>query len=243
MDMTQVAFLHVGQDIIYPTLLVQSIRAHNPQATILQCSDLDTPQVDGTDAVQRLEGDVVNLMTFRLSCFSRLKVETPTIFLDTDMLCLQKLDLFRILHDNDIAVCRRQLGAKHLFRTYINLESISGSINLTEYTGKRLEEIWPYLACATVTKSSNFWTECLQNLLQLDPKFHLWFGDQEAIRNVVGSKKYKTTLLPEIVYACLPEAQPLYGKQVKLLHFKGPARKKVMIDHAMKMGLLPKAAC
>jgi hypothetical protein len=230
---TQVAFLHVGQDIICPTILVRSIRAHNPDAMILQCSDSSSPQVEGTNAVQRFEGDVANLMKFRTSCFSRLQIDAPTIFLDTDMLCLQRLDPPAILHDNDIAVCRRQFDTKGLIE--INLKNMS----LAEYSGKTLGQVWPYLGCATVTKGNNFWIECLQNLLQLHPKFHFWYGDQEAIRNVVASNKYKTALLPESIYACLPEAQPLYGNAVKLLHFKGPGRMKMMIDHAKKIRLLP----
>ena len=232
MDGMQVAFLHVGHDLVCPTILVRSLRAHNSSATILQCSDSSTPQIGGIDEVQRFKGDVANLMTFRLSCFSRLQIDAPTIFLDTDMICLQSLDLPEILHDNDVAVCRRQFDTKRLIEINLN------EMKLTEYSGKTLGQVYPYLACATVARSSDFWTDCLQNLLQLDPKFHFWYGDQEAIRNVVASKKYKTTMLPESIYACLPEVQPLYGNVVKLLHFKGPDRMKMMIDQAKKMGFL-----
>ena len=233
--MTQIVFLHVGQDYIYPTLLVRSIRSHHPRARITQCSDLHTPQVEGTDAVQRLDEDVANLMTFRLSCFSQLKIEAPTIFLDTDMLCLKCLDLPGILRDNDIAVCHRQFEIKQFVN--INFKRM----NLCEYTGKTFGQAWPYLACATITKSTDFWVDCLQNLLQLHPKFHLWLGDQEAIRNVVASNKYKTGLLPESIYACLPEVRSLYGQQVKLLHFKNAKRKEIMVDQAKKMGFVNKA--
>ena len=150
-------------------------------------------------------------MTFRLSCFSRIQIDAPTIFLDTDILCVQKVDLPQILHDNDIAVCHRQFDTKSL------IKADSKRMKLPEYAGRTMGQVYPYIACATVTKSNDFWITCLKNLLELDPKFHVWYGDQEAIRNVVASNKYKTALLPESIYACLPEMQPLYRKQVKLL--------------------------
>ena len=228
----QFTFLHVGHDVVCPSLLVRSIRAFHSDATILQCSDLSAPQIEGTDAVHRIEGDIANLMTFRLTCFSKLKIGAPTIFLDTDMLCLQKLDLAAILQDNDIAVLYREFEKK----IFVNV-GYKG-ISLTEYSGRTVGQVWPYLACTTITKSPDFWNDCLQNLLQLHPKFHHWYGDQEVIRNVVGRNKHKTTSLPESIYACLPEAHPQYGDAVKLLHFKGRRRKPAMIDQAKKMGLL-----
>ena len=233
MDGMQVAFFHVGHDLVCPTLLVRSIRKHHSDAMILQCSDFSAPQIEGTDAVHRIEGDVANLMTFRLTCFSRLQIDAPTIFLDTDMLCLQKLDFSAILQDNDIAVCHRQFSTKSFFNI------ASESFPLPEYADKTLGQAWPYIPCATVTRSSDLWNDCLQNLLQLHPKFHRWYGDQEAIRNVVTSKKYKMAILLESIYACLPEVQPFYGNDVKLLHFKGPDRKSMIIDYAKRTGLLP----
>ena len=49
MPRSQFAFLHVGNDISLPTLLVRSIRATNKNAVIYQCSDTGSPAAAGID--------------------------------------------------------------------------------------------------------------------------------------------------------------------------------------------------
>ncbi len=112
-------------------------------------------------------------------------------------------------------------------------------MDLAEYEGKTLGEVYPIIACFTVTRSPRFWQECLANLMQLDGKFHYWYGDQEAMRNVVRTDRFKVRYLPESKVACLPE----YADPANLplgLHFKGPARKEWMIP-AFNQLLLSKA--
>jgi len=113
-------------------------------------------------------------------------------------------------------------------------------MSLHEYSGMRVGAVYPYIACATISGRREFWSDCLDNLLRLDPKFHSWYGDQEAIRNVIRSGKYRISTLPESVYGCLPE----YEKRVpppKIIHFKGSGRKSLMIARASQLGLCPTA--
>lgn len=223
--MMQAVFLHIGQDTTLPSILVRSIRAHNPQARILQCTDRSSPAVEGVDLVHRLDDDASKLMTFRLRCFSEVPIDRPSLFLDTDMFCARGIDLAAILRDADIAVCVREWDAQ--FNIHF------GDMDLRQYEGRTVSQVYPYLACATITRSNAFWADCLADLLRLDPKFHQWFGDQEAIRNVVRQGRYRFAKMRESVYACLPGGGT---SGAVMYHFKGAARKKMMIEFARRAG-------
>src|SRR5262245_32213390 len=86
------AFLHVGAAVALPRLLVRSIRALHPHAEIVQCTDEETPAIEGVDDVRRLDGAVGGLMTFRLASFAALARRGATMYMDTDMLCIRPLD-------------------------------------------------------------------------------------------------------------------------------------------------------
>jgi len=228
------AFLYVGVDTTAPSILVRSIRAHNPEARIIQCSDRDSPEIAGVDRVFRLNkhGPKLLMMTFRLQCFAQLDIAEPTLFLDADMMCLASLDPAGILRDNDVAVCERE------FETMLAFNLKFMDLDFGEYAGKVLGEIYPYVACATITKSGSFWSDALELLLGMHPKFHSWYGDQEAIRDLVKGGKYRVTFLPESIYARLPDQPVRVGTKSKIYHFKGSARKRVMVDLARKAGYL-----
>ena len=55
-------------------------------------------------------------------------------------------------------------------------------MDLSEYFNMKIIDVYPILACFTITKSNVFWIKCFENLLQIDQKFHKWYGDQEAIK-------------------------------------------------------------
>jgi hypothetical protein len=231
----RVAFLHVGQDTILPRIMVHSIRQFNPDARITQCTDRATPEVAGVDEVVRLDGDTNRLMTFRLRSFAGLPVNEPTLFLDTDMVCTDRIDAAGELREHDVAVCVRE------FNKDMPLDPRAMNLDLREYEGRTLDEVYPYLACAVIAKSPEFWSLCLDNLMGLPDKFHLWFGDQEAMRNVIATAGWSVGRLRESLYACLPDAINDPAHRPKLLHFKGPMRKQWMIDGAREAGWLDDA--
>jgi len=219
------AFLHVGDDVTLPAILVKSIRRFHPAATIAQCTDKSSPAVAGVDEVSRLEGDSDKLMTFRLASFAALQAGAPTLFLDTDMIVLAKLDFSAMLDRHDVAVCRRQ------FDLNVEMSPRLRNLEFSEHAGRTLGEVYPYLACTTLTRDNAFWLACLAELERLDAKLHVWYGDQQAIREVVNSGRFRVRLLPESVYACLPN-RPQKSSAPRILHFKGPALKQAMIDAA-----------
>jgi lipopolysaccharide biosynthesis glycosyltransferase len=73
--------------------LVKSIRKYFQNSCIYQCTDLTSKEIDGVDKVFRYDGDIKNLMTFRLEIFSLLNIQEKAIYLDTDMLVINKFDI------------------------------------------------------------------------------------------------------------------------------------------------------
>jgi len=226
--MPTIAFMHTGDQIELPTLMVRSFRAHNPTFRIVQVADPESPAIEGVDEVVRSPMQDKNIMLFRMRCFAGLPTDDPTWFLDTDMLCNRPLQLEE--PDTGVAVCLREFGKNMMFNTRF------GGMDMSEYEGRTLGSIYPYVGCATYLNSSRFWSDCLANMEALDPKFYNWYGDQEAIRNIVESGRYKVSMLRERLYACLPE-HAAQTADPYIFHYKGQ-RKGEMLKRAAADGLL-----
>jgi hypothetical protein len=226
--MPTIAFMHTGDQIQLPTLMVRSFRRHNPDFRIVQVADPHSPAIAGVDEVARRAMTDRNIMLFRMRCFAALAVEGPTWFLDTDMLCNRPLRLEE--PDTGVAVCLREFGKDAIFNHRF------GGMDMDEYAGRTLGSIYPYVGCATYLNGSDFWADCLRDMEGLDPKFFNWYGDQEAIRNVVESGRRVVGRLRESLYACLPEhAAP--SADPYIFHYKGQ-RKPLMLQRAAADGLL-----
>jgi len=91
----------------------------------------------------------------------------------------------------------------------------------------KIIDVYPILACFTITKSNVFWIKCFENLLQIDQKFHKWYGDQEAIKNVLKLEIFNCIFLKGSQVACLPEYFQSNALPI-CLHFKGGKRKALM---------------
>jgi hypothetical protein len=215
-------FFHIGSDIAQPNMLSQSILQSNRNANIIQCSDYSTPVVNGVSKVFRINGNPNQIMSFRLKAFSKLGIEAPAIYLDTDMLVTKELDPIELLNRNEVLLCRRTFNRNSIFNPH------QRGINFEEYSNLTLDSIYPFLACATVTASWKFWDQLLKILEKKDEKFLYWYGDQEAMRDwYIQYKKTKVGYLTEAEFGCLPEFPELL-EDAKVLHFKGPSRKDLM---------------
>lgn len=214
--------MHVGDDASLAHKLVRSVRKQMLNAEILQCTDQDTPAVEGiSDVYRHVGGDRDKLMLYRLQAFSSLSLQRPALYLDTDMLMRLPIDVPALLNDHDARLCEREFQKDAVFNTkFLGLD-------FSEYEGKTLGEIYPYIGCATATKTSEFWLDCLYATEALDQKYHRWYCDQEALNIVAMSGNYRIGTLPESTYACLPEFEE-FVQRASIVHFKGPRRKALM---------------
>lgn len=216
-------FFHVG-DITQPQLLTLSIKKFNPDSKIYFITDFSTKDIDGVDEIVRFDLDKDNMMTSRLEAFANLELNKPAIYIDTDVLVVRPIPI-ELFMEKDIFLCNRTFSRDAFINTSFK------NMNLSEYKGKTFGEIYPFLACFTFTKNYEFWSECYKTLLNLDEKFHFWYGDQEALRVVFEKKKFNIGLLNESVVCTLPEySQPKDGSYS--IHFKGPSRKNLMLQAA-----------
>jgi hypothetical protein len=198
---------------------------------IIQCSDNETLKLNGVDRIFRIEGDKDNLMLFRMNAFSKLGLLEKAIYVDSDLLFVAPLKephLTAIL-TSDIAICERSFNKDLAFNVSFR------DLNLSEYSGKNLNDVYPFLACFTATRSHIFWDKCFDTLLKLDKKFHFWYGDQEAIKSVIHNFS-SLVYLPESYVACLPEFLDRNNLPLAI-HFKGLARKNLMLQYGTELNI------
>jgi hypothetical protein len=236
--MLNVVFFHIGDDVSMPNIMVRSIRKHNKDANIIQATDLTSPRVDGIDEIRRFPGQADSIMLFRMECFSKFDTSSPCWFLDTDMVCLRKLETLRRGDSaKTVAVLERK------FNLNDKVHKSAKGVDLSRYAERPIGTVFPFVGCVVFLWNSNFWKECLYEYYKLDDSLKSWWGDQEALKIVVRRKDRVNRLkslfpifgretetvikLPETAYACLPEFESSFEKPF-LLHFKGPRKK--MID-------------
>ncbi len=212
-----VVFMQVGDDPIAKAF-VRSIRKTMPSAQIIQCSDSLTQQIQDVSQVYRVDGDTSNLMTFRLSAFSQLGLTSPAAYLDSDMLVVNSFDPVTLVSGYDVINCKRSFDCDGLFNWQFR------GMSLPEHKNKTLAEVYPLLACFTVTKSFLYWKSCYEMLMSLDKKYHFWYGDQEVMKLLTTKRNFHFGTIDEKKVACLPEYYEKYPNALAL-HFKGSKRK------------------
>lgn len=222
--MSTFVFFHVGEDITFPSKMVQSLKAVMPDAEVIMCTDEATPQVPGVTRTFISKGNYEQIMYWRTAAFASLRLNRPAMYIDTDMLFVLPVDPASILQERDIIFCRRSFHRDATF----NGNQMGGTFK--KYDGIPLATLYPYLGCATITKNYHSW-KCLAILMSLmDNDLKRWYGDQEAL------KVYSHMVLPELMgemdeqeYACLPDLCP-EGYVPRIVHYKGPGRKEAFLN-------------
>jgi hypothetical protein len=157
-------------------------------------------------------------MTYRLNAFAKCGLDAPAMYLDTDMLMVKPVDPASLLGNSKIAMCRRSFNIDSPFNG-----SFRG-LDFLEYDRKPLGSVYPFVACCTVTRDAKVWGELLELLLGLDRKFHLWYGDQEALKRFVRDgedhRRSECAFIPESIFGCLPE-ETKFLPNAAIIHFKG----------------------
>jgi hypothetical protein len=67
------------------------------------------------------------------------------------------------------------------------------------------------------------WSELLEILDHIDPKYRKWYGDQEAMK--IWAKMNPVGTLAESEYGCFPEYTE--NRNPKILHYKGDRKEKM----------------
>lgn len=219
-------FFHVG-DTFYPTLLTKSIKKFNPDSKIFYITDTKNKNIEGTTDTIRIDCNTEDLMTSRLLGFSELKLKTPAIYIDSDVLITKNIPN-ELFDQNEIYLCKRSFMIDSIINTSFK------NMDLSEYKNKTLGEIYPFIACFTYAANYKFWKECYKILINLNKKFHYWYGDQEALRIINSQKKFNIGYLNESLICSTPEMLNETSK-VYSIHFKGLQRKKLMPAFAEKI--------
>lgn len=215
-------FFHYGDEIKIPQRMVESIHQYNPGAEVIMCSDEATPEIKGLTRRVNFEFDREKPMEARLMVFAKLLLNKPAMYIDNDMLFFDYIDVRRILGNKEIVMCRRSFDRHLGFNTNLR------GIDFSEHAGKTIDQVYPYLACATITRNFEPWGSMYGALLTLmDPKYRRWYGDQEALRFAsMALTELEMGEIEEREYACLPE----YASQIhrpRIIHFKGNRKDQV----------------
>lgn len=204
-------FFRTGKNLSYTRKFVASLRKTNPDSEIIMCTDSQTPHVWGVSRRFEFELDTEDFMEYRIRIFAELGLEEPAMYLDDDMIVKDEIQPRLLLGDRDVLLCERSFDRDKTFNTQMK------GIDFSEHEGKTVYEVYPYLACATVTKDCKFWKELLHIMDRIHPKYRKWYGDQECMR--IYAKMFPFGTLPESEYACLPEY--VFGRKPKIIHYKG----------------------
>ena len=211
-------FFRTGTEdqIWYTRKFVESLRASNHDARIIMCTDSKTPVIDSTERFE-LDSDSTDFMEYRLRIYAALGLKYPAMYLDDDMIVCSEMFPDALLGEQRVLFCERSFNRDASFNA-----SMKG-LDFSEYQGKSLYEVFPYLACTTVTKDHTVWSELLEILDHIDPKYRKWYGDQEAMK--IWAKMNPVGTLAESEYGCLPEYTE--NRNPKILHYKGDRKEKM----------------
>lgn len=220
----QFAFFWVGQDILIPKALVDSIRfIYGKDAYIYQLSDKKTESIKDVDEVLRdkLPNEI---MLARLRAYSLVVTQNKTIFLDADSLVINKLKLpefdkyraFLVRRDDQTSVIN------HNYPEYY-----------PEFFNKKFIDVMPILFGIVITPDGGkLFSSLFEIALKLPERFHRWYGDQMAIAQEWNQSKESYLLLTQEEYlfitrTALKKVQlaNLIKNGVKIITFKGPHSK------------------
>jgi len=210
-------FMHIGKDISVPQKMVKSLLRYNPDANVIMLTNKDTPDVMGI--TERCEYDLdPNEMTFsRVKAFALRNLDEPALYIDTDMIFVDRVVVGDILGDAEIVMCRREFQREAIF----NIEQ--RGIRFDEYKDMTIDQVYPFVACATATKNGAPWIEMRVMLDGINRKYRKWYGDQEVLKRYAN--KHSCGVLLESIYGCLPEFMEVHD--AKIIHYKGPSRKQL----------------
>lgn len=193
----RVVFLHVGNDLAFPTIMVASVKRVMPTAEVWQLTDFQTPHIEGADYFAKMPF-TGNLMSYRLNHLAAL--EGPFVSLDTDVIVQGDLSpVFN--HEFDVALTKR-----------------TKEVTLR---GRSMIDEQPYNSGVMFSKSSDFWAEACRHCQTLPENQQKWFGEQLTIAALAKSGKYNVLDLDCEEWNFSPDDEDDDTSHAKVVHYKG----------------------
>jgi hypothetical protein len=170
--MDQIVFFWIGDNLEVPNLFVKSIR--NIQADkirIIQLSDYKTKEIFGVDDVKRTDLPK-EIMSARLKAYSLVDTASSrTFFCDADTLMLNKLSLKNFKKGTYLTIRPKNFIINHNYPEYY-----------PEFENKYIADVMPFLFGAIVViEQNNIFSSLLKICLNLENRFHRWYGDQVSL--------------------------------------------------------------
>jgi len=217
-DLTFCVF-HIGDTRGYVTSHVASLKSFYPTARVVFITDANSCLPPEVDECIRLTYPSESLMVSRIFAYQSFHATGPTFYLDCDMFPLMPMpDSLLAQFSGKTILCRRSFSRESTFN------HLFGGHDYSIYKDMTLDQVFPILACFTYSESSSFWKEIMAIVSGLDPAFHSWYGDQEALKKwAIGrSGSRDIGFVGEHLVACLPEYDT---SNSCFVHFKGAHRK------------------
>jgi len=142
----------------------------------------------------------------------------PTLFLDTDMLLLKKIDNFININDHDISVTIRTEKALAAMLHEDHKKKFPELFN------KTFGEVMPFNSGIYFCKEKYVLEFMLDSFKTMPQEYFSWYGDQIALNLMSRSKKFKIKIFENYKYNFTPKSINENIEDKYLLHFKGRRR-------------------
>lgn len=204
-----VCFLHIGEDLGLPAIMVASVRKVLGAVRIVQFTDGETPKVPGVNDVIRKSFEERLLMTFRLEHMADFDHQ-EAIFLDTDIVVMHDIRCV-FERDFDVALTRRE-GT---------IPFLSPGAYAKYFPSGNVVDYMPYNSGVIFSTANDYWAKCLEVCRNLPTDLQIWFGDQIAIKAVADSGDYVVADLSCDEFNYSPVSAEDRPENAHILHFKG----------------------
>ena len=219
MNSKNIAFISIGDDSNRcAELLVKSIKKTNPDCQTIQISTNGNGNVKNVDEKYFFDFRPASFMVNRFeSQIEIIKKFGPTIFCDSDMIISKNLNkIFEEIKKYDLIFTER--------RKDFYIKDTFKNIKFPEFTNKKANEVMPFNAGFIGINNINSAKKLLNTCLNLQKRFHFWYGDQISQKKIFDLQKFKILILDSYYNFTIGNLNE-FNENVYVYHFKGRAKK------------------